>query len=698
MKKKYYLFHCLLAFACVLPLGAQNEPVVVEAESGTAGSDYQQLVDGAVTYIAPQTDFNNADYPGIPEKVVSFDITFPDTGDYKLYARVYIGPNGANDDSFFHGNGFGAKDETVGDDWVTVNNIGVAGFTASGDAVYQQGDAIGEVWKWLALSDYTGQETPVIFNVPEGALTQTFQLGAREDGLQIDKIAFGKASLYYTVANLDNGEPGSTTLPDDGGDGPSGPPLADGLDKFLGCVYGGSSIRDFGYYWNQVSPENAGKWGSVEGTRDVMNWGGLDEAYQFAVDSGYPFRHHVMVWGNQQPGWMAALDSAEQIQELQEWFDTVAARYPETWQIEVVNEPLHDPPDDPEDGGYMDALGGSGATGWDWIVNAFRMARSAFGDSTSLLLNDYSIMNSAQATQDYLGIIDALVAEDTLLSAIGFQAHGFSHNASNDLILRNIDSLASRGLPLYITELDIDGETDLKHVNGYMRLFPLFWEHPAIQGITLWGFRPGMWRTDQGAYLIDGDGNERPAMTWLRAYLKGEFVANESVDISTESGESTITTQAGTQQMVATFMPGNSTLTTAHWTVDDTDIATINADGLLTAKANGTVTVTGRSLEYHSTVSGTMQITITGQENSVETIAEAGVKLYPNPANNGLFTVSGLQEMTGLTVLDLSGKPVAGYSLHGENELRVQLDVPAGMYVVRITGASNTYFTKLIVR
>ena len=35
-------------------------------------------------------------------------------------------------------------------------------------------------------------------------------------------------------------------------------------------------------YWNQVTPSNAGKWGFVEGQRDVMKWDGLDKAYQLA--------------------------------------------------------------------------------------------------------------------------------------------------------------------------------------------------------------------------------------------------------------------------------------------------------------------------------------------------------------------------------------------------------------------------------
>ena len=46
-------------------------------------------------------------------------------------------------------------------------------------------------------------------------------------------------------------------------------------------------------------------------------------------------------------------------EEIQEWFAAVAARYPDIDFIDVVNEPLHDPPDGPGNGNYIDALGGS---------------------------------------------------------------------------------------------------------------------------------------------------------------------------------------------------------------------------------------------------------------------------------------------------------------------------------------------------
>src|SRR5690606_17827018 len=147
-------------------------------------------------------------------------------------------------------------------------------------------------------------------------------------------------------------------------------PIADGQDKWLGNVCCGSQLTDFTDYWNQVTPENAGKWGSVEGTRDNMNSGGLNSVYNLAKDNGFPFRFHVLVWGNQQPSWIESLDSAQQREEIEEWFQWVADNYPDLDYVEVVNEPLHDPPAGATNGNYIDALGGSGPVGskeeWAW--------------------------------------------------------------------------------------------------------------------------------------------------------------------------------------------------------------------------------------------------------------------------------------------------------------------------------------------
>lgn len=302
-------------------------------------------------------------------------------------------------------------------------------------------------------------------------------------------------------------------------------PLAQGQAKFLGSAYGATQAQDFAEYWNKVTPENAGKWGEVEAVRDRMAWAPLDQAYRFARAHGFPFHMHVLIWGNQQPEWIETLPPAEQREEIEEWFAAVAERYTDLDIVEVVNEPLNDPPgkDDEGGGNYIAALGGGGASGWEWILESFRLARQHF-PGAKLLINDYNITNKPENTRRYREIV-ALLQKENLVDGIGVQAHAFATTAEWPMEVHraNLDHLAETGLPIYVTEMDIDGPTDAEQLAGYRRVFPVFWEHPAVKGITMWGYRPGLWREKHGAFLVRGDGSERPALEWLRRYVSGEL-------------------------------------------------------------------------------------------------------------------------------------------------------------------------------
>jgi GH35 family endo-1,4-beta-xylanase len=283
-------------------------------------------------------------------------------------------------------------------------------------------------------------------------------------------------------------------------------------NKFFGTAPGGP--EDYEHlltYFNQLTPENAGKWGSVEGERDVMNWDALDTAYYFARENGLPFKYHTLIWGQQQPGWINALPVEEQLAEIDEWMSEIAARYPDLEMVEPVNEPLHAPPS------YMEALGGAGETGYDWVITAFEMAREHFPNS-QLILNDYQILHLEVFTQDYLGVI-GLLQERGLIDAIGVQAH-FLERAEVPVVASNLQLLADTGLPIYVSEYDLNYADDARQANVMRDLFTVFWEQPAVAGVTHWGHLQGsVWRTN--AYLIRSDGSTRPALDWLVCYLGG---------------------------------------------------------------------------------------------------------------------------------------------------------------------------------
>jgi len=682
----------------------QNTPIITEAESGTRGAEWSVTSSTGVQYVTIQTDLttvtNGGQVPGKVERTVSFTVNFPAAGSYELYARVRVGANPANDDSFFYGNGFGTKNVNEANDWVIVNQLEAVGFALADDYVSGLGGAQSGVWKWLNLSENNRGEDPVTFIVPDGNLTQTFQIGAREDGLDIDKVAFAPAAIFYTVSNLDNGEAGVDELPDPN----EIPPIADGQDKFLGNIYSNSQLENFTSYWNQVAPENAGKWGSVEGTRDVMNWAALDNAYNLAKDNDFPFRMHVLVWGNQQPAWIESLSSAEQLEEIEEWFSLVAARYPDIDIIEVVNEPLHDPPNQSGNGGgnYINALGGSGAQGskqeWIWVLTAFRLAREHFPD-TKLMINDYNIVNSSTNTIRYKTLIDTLLSEN-LLDAIGVQAHAFSLNTTeSSVITSNLNTLASANLPLYVTEMDIDGPTDAVHLERYRRIFPLFWEHPAVAGITLWGYRPGMWRTDQMAYLINADGSERPSMVWLRGYVDGTFVDTNTITVSASGGNAEISTPDGTLQMNAAVLPADVTLPGVIWSVSNAGLATISSTGVLTALNDGTVTVTATAIDG-SGVKGTLNVTLSNQVvTDITDVELLNLYPYPNPVIAGKISVQGTDRVRQIKVIDMSGRSIREITLLNEPMVDIELfNAAPGVYAIQFFGERQSVVKKVVVK
>lgn len=285
--------------------------------------------------------------------------------------------------------------------------------------------------------------------------------------------------------------------------------IAKSKSKFLGNVIARSVPPDYSTYWNQVTPENAGKWGSVEATRDVMSWRGLDLAYNTAMDHGYPFKQHTLVWGQQQPAWISEISDQQQKEEVEEWIRMFCERFPETDFIDVVNEPLHAVPD------YAAALGGAGTTGWDWVIWAFEKAR-AYCPNARLVLNDYNIVSNDEATEKYIQIINLLKGRK-LIDIIGEQGH-FMETTPIETIKRNLDKLHATGVPVHISEYDVNLADDMAQRKKIQEQFPVLWTHPAVEGVTLWGYQQGrIWRKD--SYLIRSDGSVRPALTWLTDFF-----------------------------------------------------------------------------------------------------------------------------------------------------------------------------------
>ncbi|MET0342333.1 MAG: non-reducing end alpha-L-arabinofuranosidase family hydrolase [Polyangiales bacterium] len=286
--------------------------------------------------------------------------------------------------------------------------------------------------------------------------------------------------------------------------------------KFVGNITTRGAVRPgFAELWDQITPENEGKWGSVEGVRDRMNWAPLDAAYAYAKQNGIVFKAHTMVWGSQQPSWLADLPLVQQAAEVEAWIRAYCERYPETALIDVVNEPP--PHTQPV---YAEALGGAGVSGYDWIVNAFKLTKKHCPNAT-LILNDYNNIEWDADHRRFIQIAQAVKRAGAPIDAVGAQAHDAYRLPTSD-VRDKITRLAQEtGLPVYITEYDIPIASDLQQKTVMESQFTMFWNHPDVRGITLWGYVTGAtWVAGSG--LMSALGVPRPALTWLRAFLQSE--------------------------------------------------------------------------------------------------------------------------------------------------------------------------------
>lgn len=188
--------------ASLLTFGsASAASVMFGAESGVLGSSWVVTNSPSPTNITILPN-QTGNCPSNSTRVATYTITFPTNDTYQLYARVQVGPNAFNSDSLFFGNGFGTKNPLLNSDWTLVNGLASAGFSNTTDVVTGGGTLGTGMWKWINLSQFTSQNG---FTVSAGNLTQTFQIGGRESGLNIDKFVFGSAGTAFTVSNLDTG-------------------------------------------------------------------------------------------------------------------------------------------------------------------------------------------------------------------------------------------------------------------------------------------------------------------------------------------------------------------------------------------------------------------------------------------------------------------------------------------------------------
>ena len=315
----------------------------------------------------------------------------------------------------------------------------------------------------------------------------------------------------------------------------AGPGLADGAAKFVGNITTRGQVQsDFSKYWNQITAENECKWASIEGTRGRYNWSGCDACYNWAKNNGGHFKFHALVWGSQYPNWLNGLSTDETKKAITQWFDAVKEHYPDLEMIDVVNEAIRTGNNQYHSGygsgnNIIPALGGDNGQ-YTFVTTAFKMARERWPKAI-LIYNDY---NTVQWNKDQgIDLINTIKKNGAPVDAYGLQAHdmmsqgggaGGTGGGGSCLSINTLKSVISEiwnktQMPMFISEYDIGTDNDNIQKQCYSEQISYFMENEHIAGITLWGYVYGATWINNGNSGIIKNGNDRPAMTWLKDYL-----------------------------------------------------------------------------------------------------------------------------------------------------------------------------------
>lgn len=279
-------------------------------------------------------------------------------------------------------------------------------------------------------------------------------------------------------------------------------------------------------------------------------------AFEWLYDNGINMRGHNLVW----PGWKfnCAADKELALLGDKDMFDEyVKGRFYERMAYtkgrvvawDVINEMLHERdmlPYLPEDAPAQ------------WFDLARRLDPEA-----ELFINDYNMLTGAQSVQkcnEYLAMIQDLRAKGAEIDGIGIQGHIGRQPRDPELILSDLDIFRPLGLPVQITEFDIETRDEQLQADYTRDFLIAVYSHPLVNGVILWGFWEGChWKKDAAMYRKDWSPKPN-AEVWQ------QLVLNEwSTDVTLKTGrDGSAVTRAHLGEYEITVQIGGKTVSRKH--------------------------------------------------------------------------------------------------------------------------------------
>ncbi|XP_062583059.1 uncharacterized protein LOC134244820 [Saccostrea cucullata] len=238
---------------------------------------------------------------------------------------------------------------------------------------------------------------------------------------------------------------------------------------------------------------NALKWNHVERSEGNSQYDTAVAAISALQSHGLHVRGHNLFWAvdRHSPKWLLGKSHTCYINEMKRHINDIASHTNGTldhW--DVYNEALH--------GRYFEKHTGDP----DIIQKMFHWLHVAQPQS-KLFLNDYKIVTSNLFTTALKNQALQLLKDRVPLYGIGIQSHFKTSQIHKDIIKYRLDKVAEAGLKIWITEMTIFESNSTKKAAALEELLTLYFSHPAVEGVLLWGFWDGAIR-DQERSLFTG--------------------------------------------------------------------------------------------------------------------------------------------------------------------------------------------------
>jgi endo-1,4-beta-xylanase len=225
-----------------------------------------------------------------------------------------------------------------------------------------------------------------------------------------------------------------------------------------------SSLRVIEQHFNSAVAENVMKSGPIHPEEGKYEFEVPDKFIEYTQEHDMYTVGHCLVWHSQAPPWFFTDEQGNDvsrevlIERMRSHIETVAGRYKgkvDAW--DVVNEAFND------DGSWRETKFYE-IIGEDYFKLAFRIAHEVDPEA-ELLYNDYSMFNKGRR-EAVIRVVKEMQTEGVPIHGIGMQAHYGMGFPSIEAFEESIVAFSETGLPVHITEFDIDVLPGRRSIQG----------------------------------------------------------------------------------------------------------------------------------------------------------------------------------------------------------------------------------------